>query len=136
LGADFVVNVQKDDPVEIVNDLTQGYGADVVLECSGAPGAANFGLEVVRKQGKYTQIGLFGRPIEIDFEKIAYKEIKVTGSFSQRWTAWELALKLLSQGKVKTKSLVSDVLPLTQWREGFKKHEEKSGVKILLTPVD
>ena len=136
LGADFVVNVQKDDPVKIVNDLTQGYGADVVLECSGAPGAANFGLEVVRKQGKYTQIGLFGRPIEIDFEKIAYKEIRVTGSFSQRWTAWELALKLLSQGKVKTRSLVSDVLPLTQWREGFKKHEEKSGVKILLTPVD
>ena len=136
LGADFVVNVEKEESVKIVNDLTQGYGADVVLECSGAPEAANFGLDVVRKQGKYTQIGLFGRPIEIDFEKIAYKEIRVIGSFSQRWTAWELALKLLSQGKVKIKPLLSDILPLTQWREGFKKHEEKSGVKILLTPVD
>ncbi len=136
LGANFVVNLQEDDPAKIIDDLSRGRGADVVFECSGAPEAASFGLDVVRKQGKYTQIGLFGGPIEIDFEKIAYKEIKLTGSFSQKWTAWELALRLLSQDRVKTKPLISDVLPLTRWKEGFEKHEEKSGVKILMTPAD
>jgi len=136
LGANFIVNIQKENISKIISDLTNGYGADVVFECSGNPKAVNLGLDVVRKQGKYTQIGLFGRPIEIDFEKVAYKEIKLTGSFSQKWTAWELALKLLSQGKIKTKPLVSDILPITRWKEGFKKHEEKTGVKIILIPID
>jgi len=136
LGADVIVDIQKENASEIISDLTGGYGADVVFECSGAPKAANFGLDAVRKQGKYTQIGLLGRPIEVDFEKIAYKEIKLTGSFSQKWTDWELALKLLSQGKIKTKPLVSDILPITRWKEGFKKHEEKTGIKIILTPIE
>ena len=136
LGANVTVDVQKENASEIISELTGGYGADVVFECSGAAKAANFGLSVVRKQGKYTQIGLFGKPIEIDFEKIAYKEVKLTGSFSQKSTSWELALRLLSEGKINTESLVSDILPITRWKEGFKKHEEKAGVKIIFTPVN
>jgi threonine dehydrogenase-like Zn-dependent dehydrogenase len=58
------------------------------LECSGAPAAARIGLEAIRKQGVYTQIGLFNKPFEVNFEH-AYKELSVSGSFSQRWTAWE-----------------------------------------------
>jgi len=136
LGADVVINIEKEDVSKVINHLTNGYGADVVFECSGSPKAVDFGLYKVRKQGKYTQIGLFGKPIEVDFEKVAYKEIKLTGSFSQKWTAWELALKLLSQGKIKTKPLVSDILPITRWKEGFEKHEKKAGIKIILTPAD
>jgi len=108
----------------------------VVLECSGVPSAAEMGLNLVRKRGVYTQIGLFGSPIEIDFEKIAYKELKVTGSFSQKWTAWKKALNLLSQEKIKIRPLISHVLPLSDWKQGFQIHEEKMGMKVVLTPED
>jgi len=66
----------------------------VVLECSGAPAAARIGLEAIRKQGVYTQIGLFNKPFEVNFEH-AYKELSVSGSFSQRWTAWETRSRTL-----------------------------------------
>jgi L-iditol 2-dehydrogenase len=103
----------------------------VVLECSGAPEAARMGLEVIKRRGVYTQIGLFGKPLEINFETIAYKELQVSGSFSQRWTAWELAIQMLANGTVKAGPLVTDIYPLEQWREAFTKFEKRQGVKII-----
>ena len=136
VGADLVVNIERKNPEEMVKDLTKGYGADVVLECSGSPSGAKLALKLVRKKGKFTQMGLFGKPIEIDFEQIAYKELQVTGFFSQKWTAWEKALKLLEQGKVQTKPLVAEKLPITEWKKGFDKKEKGKAIKTVLYPVD
>jgi len=136
LGADTVVNIEEDNPEEVIRSLSKGYGADVMLECSGAPAAAELGLKLVRKRGQYTQMGLFGRPINIDFEQIAYKELQVSGFISQKWTSWERALRLLKQNKIQIKPLVSDELSITDWEKGFKKFEKKKGIKIILYPVE
>ena len=135
LGADMEVNIEKENPEEIVKDLTKGYGADVVLECSGSPSGARLGLKLARKKGKFTQMGLLGKPIEIDFEQIAYKELQVTGFFSHNWSSWEKALNLLGQGKVQTKPLVTEELPITEWKKGFEKKEKGETIKTILYPV-
>ena len=134
LGADRLVDVQKEDLKEAVAGLSGGLGADVVLECSGSEAAANTGIELVRKRGRYTQVGLFGRPIKIDFEKIAYKEIQVTGSLAQRWPAWRRTMQLVGEGQVSLKPVATDVMPLSRWSEAFAKLERKEGIKILLRP--
>jgi L-iditol 2-dehydrogenase len=134
LGADYAVEVGNGRPQDLVGELSDGVGADVVLECSGAPAAVDVGLDLVRRQGRYTQIGLFGRPVTVDWERIAYKELRVTGSFSQRWTAWRRALTLLERGAIRLKPLISDVLPLSAWEEGFRKAEEREGLKVILEP--
>jgi L-iditol 2-dehydrogenase len=134
LGADHTINLAEEDPAGRVMDLTDGIGADVLLECSGAPAAVDAGIDLVRKQGRYTQIGLFGRPVTVDFERIAYKELQVTGSFAQRWTAWVRTLALVERGAIQLAPLISDVLPLTAWEEGFEKLERKEGLKIILEP--
>jgi L-iditol 2-dehydrogenase len=134
LGIDHCVNLEEQDPVEFARELTDGDGADVVLECSGAGPAAAMGLELVRRQGKYTQIGLFGKSVTLDFERIAYKEIQVTGSLGQRWTAWKRAIRIMAQGKIDLKAVTSDKFPLAQWKEAFDKFEAKKGLKILLDP--
>ncbi len=134
LGADHVVNLEEKDPVSLVRQLTGGYGADIVLECSGAGSAVDMGLDIIRKQGKYTQVGLFYKPINVDFEKIAFKEVKLTGTFSQRWTAWRKSLLLMAREKVLTKPVITDVFPLSEWREAFNKCESKQGLKIILKP--
>jgi L-iditol 2-dehydrogenase len=131
LGFAEMVNVQEQNLPRFLGEITQGKGADVVLECSGAPEAARMGLEVIKRRGVYTQIGLFGKPLEINFETIAYKELQVSGSFSQRWTAWELAIQMLANGTVKAGPLVTDIYPLDQWREAFGKFEKRQGVKII-----
>jgi L-iditol 2-dehydrogenase len=134
LGAEYVLNLEEENPWKLIEDLSEGLGADALIECSGVPVAARTGLDLIRKGGRYTQIGLFGKPITIDFEKIAYKELRVTGSFAQRWTAWKKALDLVSHGEVRIKPLISDVMPLSRWQEAFRKFEAKEGLKILLEP--
>jgi L-iditol 2-dehydrogenase len=134
LGIDYCVNLEETDPVKAAKDLTEGYGADIVFECAGAAPAATLGINLARKQGKYTQVGLFGKPITLDFERIAYKELIVTGSMAQRWSAWKRTLKIMGQGKIDLKSVISDKFPLSRWKEAFDKFEAKEGLKILLDP--
>lgn len=134
LGADYCMNAETEDVPAAVGELTDGNGADIVFECSGAGPAAGLGLDSVRKQGKYTQVGLFGKPITVDFEKIAYKELHVTGSLAQQWTSWKRTIKIMDQGKLDLKAVISEKLPLSQWKEAFERFEAKKGLKILFDP--
>jgi L-iditol 2-dehydrogenase len=134
LGIPHAVNIDTCDAVSLVRDMTGGYGADVVFECAGVAQAAVLALDMVRKRGKYTQVGLFGRPIEIDFERIAFSEIEVRGTVSQRRPAWERALKLLEMGKVACEPLVSHEFELGEWKRAFEIAERKEGMKVLLVP--
>jgi L-iditol 2-dehydrogenase len=110
LGADRVLNVQQDDYRAVVDDLTEGSGADVVYECSGAGPSATSLLDLV-------------------------KELTVTGSNASVPSAWARALRLMADGMVDTETLVSDVLPVTEWRLAFDKFENRSGLKTVLQPV-
>jgi L-iditol 2-dehydrogenase len=134
LGADATVDVSRDDARTSVMAASGGAGADLVVECSGAEQAAALGLELARKQGRYAQLGLFGRPIQLDFEKVAYKELRVTGSFAQKQSAWHTALSLMASGRVQMAPLITDTLPLSDWQVGFQRARDKSGLKIILLP--
>ncbi|GAA5153552.1 alcohol dehydrogenase catalytic domain-containing protein [Pseudonocardia eucalypti] len=56
-GADLVLNSREQDPVDAVRDLTGGRGADIVLECSGAPSAVNEALHMTKRAGKVVLVG-------------------------------------------------------------------------------
>ncbi len=135
LGADHTLNVQREDASELVRDLSEGAGADIVYECSGAGPAAAQLLTLVRKQGQYAQVGLFGKPIAWDQDQVCYKELSVTGSNASVPSAWLRALKLMADGKVQTRPLATAVFPLTEWRDAFTLFEKKGGVKVVLEPL-
>ena len=136
LGADYCVNLAQQNLLAEVNVVTDFQGADVVLECSGNEKAANDGLRAVKKRGRFTQIGLFGKPINIDFEKICCKEIKVVGSLGSRCISWQKALQLVVQKRVQLRPLVSDIFPITEWKRAFTIFEKREGLKLVLTPVE
>jgi L-iditol 2-dehydrogenase len=131
LGASRVIDVQKESLVEIIAQKTNQLGADVVLECSGNAAAASAGLDIVKKGGRYTQVGLFGKPITLDFSKIAYKEIKVTGSFSQKWSAWLHTMNLLGHNKIDLNSLISHKFAIDDWEKAFNMAQSGDGFKIM-----
>ncbi len=136
LGADYIVNVQEDDPTELINNITQeGLGADVVYECSGAGAAAQQLLTLVRRKGRFVQIGLFGGAISWDLNQVCYKELIVTGSNASVPSAWDKALKLLEMGIVKTEPLITHTFDITDWQMAFDVFNAKSGVKTILKPV-
>ncbi len=134
LGADVTINVEEEDPVEAVKSLTEGLGADVVLEASGASSARKQAFSLVRRCGKIGLIGLTGKPTEINLDKIVEGELDVKGSWGTIWTSWRKALVLLSSGMIQAAPLISAKLPLEKWREGFKMMEERKALKVLLIP--
>ncbi|RDW20679.1 zinc-binding dehydrogenase [Oceanobacillus chungangensis] len=136
VGIDYTVNTQEEDLKEFVNKLTDGYGADVVLECSGAIPAAKQGLDVLRKKGQYAQVGIFANSeVQFDLEKIIQKEIRVVGSRSQKPADWEPSLALMNEGKVNAKALVTHEFDITQWEEAYQAIKSGEAIKVLLTPV-
>ncbi|MFC4557634.1 zinc-binding dehydrogenase [Virgibacillus kekensis] len=137
LGIDYAVDTQKEDIKKIVNDLTDGYGADVVFECSGAVPAAKQGLDLLRKKGQYGQVGLFAQPeVQFDLEKIIQKEIRVVGSRSQKPADWEPSLALMADGCVNAKALVTHEFNITEWDKAYDAIKSGDAIKVLLTPVE
>ncbi|NIQ40148.1 MAG: alcohol dehydrogenase catalytic domain-containing protein [Proteobacteria bacterium] len=134
LGADHIICVDRNDPLDSLNRITSGEGVDVFLDCSGAGDAIDLGLRALRPHGYYTQIGFLGRPVTVDYELIAYKELNVTGAISQLRSSWALSLELLERGKVKTLPLITERMSLKEWKSGFEKVRRKDGLKIILKP--
>lgn len=135
LGADYTLNVQQEDAAAHVAAITdEGLGADVVYECSGAGPAASALLPLVRRRGRYAQIGLFGKPVAWDLDQVCYKELTVTGSNASVPSSWQRALRLMAAGTVRTAPLITHRYPVTAWREAFDVFEAKAGVKTLFLP--
>lgn len=134
LGADVTINVQAADAWQTVGELTEGQGADVVFECSGAAPSARNCLQWVRRRGRYVQVGLFGQPIEWDQNQICYKEIALSGSFATVPSSWRKALRLLESGQVQTAPLISHRWPVGEWRAAFDTFERREGLKNLFLP--
>lgn len=134
LGLERVMDVSRQAPDEVVGQLTGGRGADLVIECAGAGSSLAQALSLAQKGGTLLQIGLYGKPISADFDQIAYKELRVLGSFGQVPSAWRRALELMAAGRVQTRPLVTDIYPLTKWRTAFATARAKSAGKIVLCP--
>ncbi len=134
LGVHHTLDIEAQDAVARVRELTGGYGADLVVECAGVPPAMNLALELVRKRGKLSQMGLPGAPVEIDFEKIAFKELQVSGGIGQRRPAWKRALKLMERGFIPGEKLISHQFSLEEWDRAFAMAENQEGIKLLLRP--
>ncbi len=89
LGADRVVDIEREDLASIVMEGTRGYGVDKSFECAGVAAAAGQCIGLTRKGGTFVQMGLFGKSVELPFEEIALKELTVVGSFAQKKTFME-----------------------------------------------
>lgn len=135
-GIDAAVDIQTQDIKQVVAGMTNGYGADLVFECSGAPVSANMGLDLLRKQGEYVQVGIFPTAeIAADFEKIIQKEIKLVGSRSQKPSDWEPSLALMNSGAVNAEALVSHQFTIAEWDKAYDVIKKGEAIKVVLAPL-
>ncbi|MEM2174469.1 MAG: zinc-binding dehydrogenase, partial [Candidatus Micrarchaeia archaeon] len=81
-GVTHVINIdiikKPQDRIENVMKITKGWGADLVIECTGNPLAIPEGIEMVRRGGVYLQIGVFRGKTEISIDpyKLCYRELR------------------------------------------------------------
>ena len=135
LGADFVINVETDS-LDLLKDITDGLGADVVIECGGTKASLDQCIRAARKGAQLVQVGLFGHGVEVNIDQTVIKELTVLPSFTYRHRTWERVIKLLADGKLKTAPLISGQFPLTEWEKAFETVKARQGHKYLLLPVD
>jgi threonine dehydrogenase-like Zn-dependent dehydrogenase len=100
-GADYTINVEEEDTVERVRELTGGDGVDVVLDVTPmAQQPIRDAIEAVRWGGTIVLAGLKGqRPIELTTDKLINKALTVKGAFSVDAAAYTDAIKLIESGK-------------------------------------
>jgi L-iditol 2-dehydrogenase len=135
LGIEHVVNLTEVDPLQRCLELTDGRGADLVIECSGAPPAIAGTVAMARKWGKICAIGLTGkRPVTLDWDAAQTKVLTLYFNMSTAYESWDATIALIASGKVQIDPLVTHTLPLTQWEEAFAAVEKMEALKALLIP--
>jgi len=87
--------------VEAVRDLVGGYGADLVLDCSGHPSAGPEGIEMLRDGGTYVEMGQFtdAGSIETNWHRFCIKDVNLLGSWAFTANDIPLAIDLLDRAR-------------------------------------
>jgi threonine dehydrogenase-like Zn-dependent dehydrogenase len=141
LGADETISINRlttaDERVEAVMDLTGGRGADVVVECSGARGATQEGLRMVRFGGKYLLVGPwtdYGTQ-DINPTLITKKALRVSGVVASEPRHIVRSMEALrSMVDVPVEDLVTHQFPLAQVNEAFGVHESLEAMVAVILP--
>jgi L-iditol 2-dehydrogenase len=134
-AVDFVWNVQKEDVVSRIMDLTAGRGADLVIEASGAEAGIGLGLELVRKMGRLSAIGLTARDrIQFPYDAAMFKSIDFFFNLSTSYSSWDRAISLIATKKIDVKPLITHKGGLDRWPEFLAALDEKKGIKGIFIP--
>ncbi|MEX0776726.1 MAG: alcohol dehydrogenase catalytic domain-containing protein [Phycisphaeraceae bacterium] len=130
------VNIGQQKAEDVVLAMTDGLGADMVIECSGSPRAIPGTVDLVRKRGKICAIGLTGgKNVELPWDKFAFKVCDVIFNLSTSYTSWDRTIALIASGQVPAEKIITHKLPLTQWEDAFAACENLQALKGLLVPA-
>ena len=137
-AADFTVYVdQTVDPVAEVRRLTDGIGADFVIEAVGSSKTYEQAFQMARRGGK---VEAFGICSDDDFASLApvefvIQEKKVSGSTAGIGYDWGDAITLLKYGMLDPAPMVSMIVPLEELVDALVElRENKELIKVLVAP--
>ncbi len=134
IGATQTHNIDADDPLELIRSLGDGYGADLIVDCSGVSIALKSAMEMVRPNGTITKIGWGPQPLNFNLDPLVQKAVTLQGCFSHLYSTWERALALLSTRQIDLAPIIGGVYPLADWVEAFEQMEAGNNVKSVLVP--
>jgi L-iditol 2-dehydrogenase len=133
-GADLAWNPAKEDVVKSIMDMTEGYGCDIYIECSGHPSSVVQGMNMIRKLGRFVEFSVFGQPTTLDWSIIGdKKELDVLGSHLSP-DCYPYVIENMARGVLKTAGVVTRTFPLEQWETAFDYATGKYGnIKVAIT---
>jgi NAD+-dependent secondary alcohol dehydrogenase Adh1 len=99
MGADETVKVDGSKHVETVKEMTDGFGAEAIIDFVGEKGAIEDGIAMVRDGGFYYVIG-YGENINIPTIDVISREISFIGNLVGTYTDLEELMTLTAQGQV------------------------------------
>lgn len=134
-GATHTINIGKQDPVQIIRDMTEGYGADIYLEGTGHPAAVLQGLKILRKLGTFVCYSVFKEDVTVDWSIISDdKELDVLGAHLGPH-CWPAAIKMIESGRLPLDEICTHQFPLADFQKGLDMVADGTkSIKVSLIP--
>ena len=131
---DYIVNVEKEDPIKIVREATAGRGADIILDASGSPMAIEQAFQMIRRKGVLAAIGIGAQTVKVPWNQMIDEVIRIQFCRGYAYTTFEKFCSLASMGRLKLRPLITGEFPLKEWEKGFQSMESRESVKAILRP--
>jgi threonine dehydrogenase-like Zn-dependent dehydrogenase len=136
LGADHTINVEEENVVERVTEITDGAMADVVLELT--PMAAQpitDAIEAVRHSGRIVLAGLKGnKTIELVTDRLINKGLTVKGAFGVNAEAYIEAIRIIESGRFPLEKLSSGTFELADTEAAIQSLADGDAVHVCVCP--
>lgn len=132
IGADLVINVEKE---ELGKSLYNNFGLrdfDVSFECSGVSESLMNSINYLKKMGFLIQVGLFNKDSLLNFNDIILKQLTVFGSLGFTWKSWDKSLELLKNDRLKLGMFITHKYKLDEWKKAFNKSKEADSLKVII----
>ena len=123
------------DPVAAVREMTGGTGVDVSLECSGAPEAVRWGVDMLRRGGRCAVFGLPGVDVPLPISKMVSDELDL---LCCRAAAGEMrhVMPLVATGKIRAKAVATHSFGLPEYEKALATLADPASgaIKIIVLP--
>ncbi|MCB5180851.1 zinc-dependent alcohol dehydrogenase family protein [Streptomyces antimicrobicus] len=132
-GADATVSALEQ-PEQLVEDLTDGLGADVVVEAVGVPEAFEMCTRMVRPGGRVANIGVHGKPATLHLEDLWIKDVTLTTGLVDTYST-PLLLRMTAAGRLPGAAMVTHRFELDQMEEAydvFSRAADTGALKVVL----
>jgi alcohol dehydrogenase len=134
LGADVVLDALLEPAFEVVQSLTEGLGADVVMEAVGIPETFEMGTALVRPGGRVANIGVHGGPATLHLESLWIKNVTITTGLVDTCSTPTL-LRLLADRQLDPTPIITHHFGLDDFMEAydvFSRPAETGALKVVL----
>lgn len=136
LGATHLVNASQRPTVADIQALTDGRGADVVIECAGTKATWEAAVDAVRPGGRVLWFGGLpgGTKVELDPARIHYGEIALHGIHGGTADDARQAFELITSGAIRLRPLLSGEMPLEQVEGALRSMMAGKVIKMIIIP--
>ena len=127
---------RETDQVAWVEKWTDGAGADVVFEVSGAAAAVLGATSLAKVRGTVVVVAIHPTPREIDLQRMFWRELRLLGARVYQATDFEAAVELVATGIIPADLLITGIVPLGKTADAFDDLEAGRAMKILVDVRD
>jgi len=136
LGADHTINPTSTDPIQAVKGLTEGRGADVVIEAAGYPETWEQAIAMARKGGL---VNLFAGPpagtkVFIETHRMHYDSLRLVATFHLTPSTARRAFSMIASGKIDVDPILTHKMKLEDAERALLMMKEGSAIKVALQP--
>src|SRR6266446_763889 len=132
-GATDIVTERGDEGVARIKELTEGIGADAVLECVGTQESMMQAIRSTRKSGSVSYVGV-PHGVEIDGSELFYAHVHLHGGPAPVRRYLPHLIDLVWSRTIEPGKVFDLTLPLDQVAEGYRAMNERRAIKTLLRP--